>query len=90
MDAAVDIVEKSGGQYHVLVIIADGQVTSLSHSPPAFSCGEFDEIVICLYTLTHFINELPYLMKVTRSVNTSDAELSQQEEKTINSIVNAR
>ncbi|KAL0353363.1 UNVERIFIED_CONTAM: E3 ubiquitin-protein ligase RGLG4 [Sesamum angustifolium] len=51
VDAAVDIVERSGGQYHVLVIIADGQVT--------------------------------------RSVNTSDAELSPQEEKTINSIVNA-
>ncbi|XP_062158196.1 E3 ubiquitin-protein ligase RGLG4 isoform X2 [Alnus glutinosa] len=51
VEAAVDIVEKSGGQYHVLLIIADGQVT--------------------------------------RSVNTSDAELSPQEAKTINSIVNA-
>ncbi|KAK6124553.1 hypothetical protein DH2020_041701 [Rehmannia glutinosa] len=51
VDAAVDIVERSGGQYHVLVIIADGQVT--------------------------------------RSVNTSDPELSPQEEKTINSIVTA-
>ncbi|KAJ3688729.1 hypothetical protein LUZ61_017893 [Rhynchospora tenuis] len=27
VEAAVDIVERSGGQYHVLVIIADGQVT---------------------------------------------------------------
>lgn len=27
IDAAVDIVERNGGQYHVLVIIADGQVT---------------------------------------------------------------
>jgi len=26
VEAAVDIVERSGGQYHVLVIIADGQV----------------------------------------------------------------
>ncbi|KAL3513862.1 hypothetical protein ACH5RR_026579 [Cinchona calisaya] len=51
VDAAVDMVERSGGQYHVLVIIADGQVT--------------------------------------RSVNTSDVELSPQEEKTIKSIVNA-
>uniref|UniRef100_A0A5B7BLN3 RING-type domain-containing protein n=1 Tax=Davidia involucrata TaxID=16924 RepID=A0A5B7BLN3_DAVIN len=51
VEAAIDIVEKSGGQYHVLVIIADGQVT--------------------------------------RSVNTSDGQLSPQEEKTINSIVNA-
>ncbi|KAJ4705742.1 E3 ubiquitin-protein ligase RGLG2 [Melia azedarach] len=51
VEAAIDIVEKSGGQYHVLVIIADGQVT--------------------------------------RSVNTSDSELSPQEEKTIKSIVDA-
>ncbi|KAL3627145.1 E3 ubiquitin-protein ligase rglg4 [Castilleja foliolosa] len=51
VDAAVDIVERSGGQYHVLVIIADGQVT--------------------------------------RSANMNDAELSPQEERTINSIVNA-
>ncbi|XP_075482604.1 E3 ubiquitin-protein ligase RGLG4-like [Primulina tabacum] len=52
IDAAVDIVERSGGRYHVLVIIADGQVT--------------------------------------RSVDTSDGKLSPQEEKTINSIVDAR
>ncbi|XVE74243.1 hypothetical protein DITRI_Ditri12bG0001300 [Diplodiscus trichospermus] len=51
IDAAIDIVENSGGQFHVLVVIADGQVT--------------------------------------RSVDTSDRELSPQEEKTINSIVNA-
>ncbi|KAE8699103.1 E3 ubiquitin-protein ligase RGLG2 [Hibiscus syriacus] len=51
IDSAIDIVENSGGQFHVLVIIADGQVT--------------------------------------RSVSTSEGELSPQEEKTINSIVNA-
>ncbi|KAJ8761264.1 hypothetical protein K2173_001320 [Erythroxylum novogranatense] len=51
VEAAIDIVEKSGGQYHVLVIIADGQVT--------------------------------------RSVNTSNGELSPQEAKTIKSIVDA-
>lgn len=51
IDAAIDIVEKSGGQFHILVIIADGQVT--------------------------------------RSINTSDGELSLQEQKTISSIVEA-
>ncbi|KAK7399361.1 hypothetical protein VNO78_10543 [Psophocarpus tetragonolobus] len=33
IDAAVDIVERSNGQYHVLVIIADGQVTRNSDTP---------------------------------------------------------
>ncbi|KAG2667047.1 hypothetical protein I3760_15G093900 [Carya illinoinensis] len=51
VEAAIDIVEKTGGLYHVLVIIADGQVT--------------------------------------RSVNIGDNELSPQEAKTIQSIVNA-
>ncbi|KAI3764777.1 hypothetical protein L2E82_14793 [Cichorium intybus] len=51
VNAAINIVEKSGGQFHILVIIADGQVT--------------------------------------RSVNTSDGELSLQEQKTISSIVEA-
>lgn len=29
IDAAVDIVEKNGGQFHVLVIVADGQVNKV-------------------------------------------------------------
>ncbi|XP_071914318.1 E3 ubiquitin-protein ligase RGLG3-like isoform X2 [Coffea arabica] len=33
IDSAVDIVERSNGQYHVLVIIADGQVTRSSNTP---------------------------------------------------------
>lgn len=33
IDAAIDIVEKSNGQYHVLVIIADGQVTRNLDTP---------------------------------------------------------
>ncbi|MED6156410.1 E3 ubiquitin-protein ligase rglg3 [Stylosanthes scabra] len=33
INAAVDIVERSEGQYHVLVIIADGQVTRSSNTP---------------------------------------------------------
>ncbi|XP_062093067.1 E3 ubiquitin-protein ligase RGLG4 [Humulus lupulus] len=51
VEAAIDIVEKNNGQYHVLVIIADGQVT--------------------------------------RSIDTSDNELSPQEKETIRSIVEA-
>ncbi|XP_071736100.1 E3 ubiquitin-protein ligase RGLG4 [Rutidosis leptorrhynchoides] len=51
VDAAINIVEKSGGQFHILVIIADGQVT--------------------------------------RSINTSEGELSLQEQKTVSSIVEA-
>lgn len=34
IDAAIDIVEYSSGQYHVLVIIADGQVTRSPDIPP--------------------------------------------------------
>lgn len=49
---AMTIVEQSGGQYHVLVIIADGQVT--------------------------------------RSVDTENGQLSPQEQKTVDAIVEAR
>lgn len=34
IDAAIDIVEASNGRYHVLVIIADGQVTHNPDAPP--------------------------------------------------------
>ncbi|KAG2245246.1 hypothetical protein Bca52824_092907 [Brassica carinata] len=52
IDMAMTIVEQSGGQYHVLVIIADGQVT--------------------------------------RSVDTENGQLSPQELKTVDAIVQAR
>ncbi|XP_018473693.2 E3 ubiquitin-protein ligase RGLG2 [Raphanus sativus] len=51
IDMAITIVEQSGGQYHVLVIIADGQVT--------------------------------------RSVDTENGQLSPQEQKTVEAIVQA-
>nr|GMC96552.1 E3 ubiquitin-protein ligase RGLG3 [Ipomoea batatas]GMD02454.1 E3 ubiquitin-protein ligase RGLG3 [Ipomoea batatas] len=34
INAAIDIVEAHNGQYHVLIIIADGQVTRSSDTPP--------------------------------------------------------
>ncbi|KAF3790605.1 E3 ubiquitin-protein ligase [Nymphaea thermarum] len=34
IEASIDIVEKSGGQYHVLVIVADGQVTKSVDTMP--------------------------------------------------------
>lgn len=83
IEAAIDIVEKSGGQYHVLVIVADGQVESevpylcLSHRKYAPTC------II-------FINVFSFTVKVTRSVDTRPGELSPQERKTIQSIVDAR
>ncbi|CAK9202049.1 unnamed protein product [Sphagnum jensenii] len=41
INAAVDIVEESGGQYHVLIIIADGQVTrSIDTAPENLSPQE--------------------------------------------------
>ncbi|XP_038705727.1 E3 ubiquitin-protein ligase RGLG3-like isoform X2 [Tripterygium wilfordii] len=40
IDTAIDIVEKSNGQYHVLVIIADGQVTQNATSPGRYSPQE--------------------------------------------------
>ncbi|GFP84990.1 E3 ubiquitin-protein ligase rglg2 [Phtheirospermum japonicum] len=52
IDMATTIVEQSGGQYHVLLIIADGQVT--------------------------------------RSVDTQNGQLSSQERKTVQAIVDAR
>ncbi|CAN1288752.1 E3 ubiquitin-protein ligase RGLG3 [Linum perenne] len=45
IDAAIDIVEKSNGQYHVLVIVADGQVTR-SPSIPRGSCSPEEQATV--------------------------------------------
>lgn len=75
VEAAVDIVEKSGGQYHVLLIIADGQVGAKTY-------------YFLVFIINHQI--IGFIVKVTRSVETETGALSPQEEKTINSIVMAR
>ncbi|CAI0428170.1 unnamed protein product [Linum tenue] len=45
IDAAIDIVEKSNGQYHVLVIIADGQVTR-NPGIPRGSCSPQEQATL--------------------------------------------
>ncbi|KAA8531094.1 hypothetical protein F0562_005803 [Nyssa sinensis] len=55
IDAAINIVENSNGQYHVLVIIADGQVTKSPDTPP----GRFSpqEQATCkFYSCCKFVN----------------------------------
>ncbi|XP_024160851.1 E3 ubiquitin-protein ligase RGLG4 isoform X2 [Rosa chinensis] len=45
IEAAVDIVERSGGQYHVLVIIAAGQVTKSTHTSKMELSPQEDETI---------------------------------------------
>lgn len=77
IEAAIDIVEKNRGQFHVLVIVADGQVY------------DANSMLLCWYVCFKSYLHMCYL-KVTRSVNCDDGELSPQEEKTIQAIVDAR
>lgn len=55
IDAAIDIVEESNGQYHVLVIIADGQVGETCSVPFKFSpffTGSFHFFIIVYALIT--------------------------------------
>lgn len=45
IDAAIDIVEKSNGQYHVLVIIADGQVCYVLSSVNCFISNRIMKLI---------------------------------------------
>ncbi|EOA20583.1 hypothetical protein CARUB_v10000894mg [Capsella rubella] len=74
IDMAMTIVEQSGGQYHVLVIIADGQVQINSSMNHCF-CVKRRNLII------------PF--QVTRSVDTENGQLSPQEQKTVDAIVQA-
>lgn len=112
---AMTIVEQSGGQYHVLLIIADGQVICFYQS---ISLSEFKTRTITNSTLAQInfnfsciVHELvgfsfwlSYLsvlqlyiltvisvsVQVTRSVDTGRGQLSPQEQKTVDAIVQAR
>lgn len=86
IEAAIDIVEKQGGQYHVLVIIADGQVIGLLDSSLRVLHFSLSQCWVLICIISFFANNL----KVTRSINTGDGELSSQEKKTIKAIVDAR
>lgn len=53
IEMGITIVEQSGGQYHVLVIIADGQVTLFLYQSIfySFSISFFEKILIKQLTL---------------------------------------
>ncbi|KAB5545227.1 hypothetical protein DKX38_013339 [Salix brachista] len=77
IEMAVNIVEKSGGQYHVLLIIADGQ------GKETFADR------ICPTLQKDRLLSRSLLGEVTRSVDTHHGQLSPQESRTINAIVKA-
>lgn len=54
IDAAIDIVERSDGQYHVLVIIADGQVTRPPGLPPGRLSQQEQETVNSIVAASHY------------------------------------
>ncbi|KAK4753011.1 hypothetical protein SAY87_021809 [Trapa incisa] len=99
IEMAITIVEQSGGQYHVLVIIADGQVCGLlllwneGSSSATWNC--ISEILVlcasCCHKAREFITgDFHYFMsQVTRSVDTSRGQLSPQEKSTVEAIVKA-
>ncbi|KAJ7979154.1 E3 ubiquitin-protein ligase RGLG2-like protein [Quillaja saponaria] len=54
IDAAIDIVERSDGQYHVLVIIADGQVTRSPDTPPGKLSPQEKATVDSIFAASHY------------------------------------
>ncbi|KAF9599778.1 hypothetical protein IFM89_001724, partial [Coptis chinensis] len=54
IDAAIDIVEKSSGQYHVLVIIADGQVTRNPDTPPGRVSHQEQATINSIVAASHY------------------------------------
>ncbi|KAG5530400.1 hypothetical protein RHGRI_025373 [Rhododendron griersonianum] len=74
IEMAMSIVEESGGQYHVLLIVADGQMT--------------DHLDTTL-TSFFFFCRLIFSIVVTRSVDTAHGKVSPQEQNTIDAIIKA-
>lgn len=81
IDAAISIVEKSNWQYHVLVIVADGQVVR---------CALFVFTSPYLMYISFSVLISYNIEQVTRNPDTPPGKLSFQEQATINSIVAAR
>lgn len=54
IDAAIDIVEKTNWQYHVLVIIADGQVTRSPDTPPGRFSPQEQATVNSIVAASHY------------------------------------
>ncbi|CAK8567940.1 unnamed protein product [Lathyrus sativus] len=54
IDAAIDIVESSNGQYHVLVIIADGQVSRSSGTPHGKLSPQEQATISSIIAASHF------------------------------------
>lgn len=54
VDAAINIVEQSNGQYHVLVIIADGKVTRNLDVPPGRLSPQEQETVNSIVAASHY------------------------------------
>uniref|UniRef100_A0A0D6QSE4 RING-type domain-containing protein n=1 Tax=Araucaria cunninghamii TaxID=56994 RepID=A0A0D6QSE4_ARACU len=54
IEAAMGIVERTGGQYHVLVIIADGQVTRNSDTPTGAFSAQEQKTIDAIVAASHF------------------------------------
>ena len=92
---AVSIVEQSGGQYHVLLIIADGQVKHLWTMSVITLNTYFKDVTFNNTNGFMLLDELMKLevvivLQVTRSVDTERGQWSAQEWQTVEAIVKAR